>query len=396
MRVLFCTTGGLGHLLPLRPLALALLGRGHAVAWVTAPDAGPALQGNGLALFAAGPTFEESRRQFRATYPDAARLTGEPLSAYTFPRLFGGVLGPGMIEGVNQAIAGWQPDFVVHEPAALAAPLACAQHGLRHVTHGYGLRPPRRYLDDAVAFFGAGGQARGLQAPADRALHSHLDLDVAPQSLQPPDSPADKVIRFNAYPCASRSPPVLPVGLQAALEKPGAGRPRIYVTFGTVFNRSPALFTATRAAAQLGGTVVVTAGEDGDLQPLSQLGPHVHVHRFVDQAALLQHCDAVVSHGGAGTLLGAASHGLPHLVMPQAADHFRNARALVRVGAGRTVEPDAQALQTVISSLTVLLSDEAFRLRARALAAEMAAMPDAAAAAGALERWHACAGPGSH
>ena len=52
MRVLFCTTGGLGHLLPLRPLAQALRRLGHEVAWVTAPDACPALQGEGFDLFA--------------------------------------------------------------------------------------------------------------------------------------------------------------------------------------------------------------------------------------------------------------------------------------------------------------------------------------------------------
>ena len=48
MRVLFCTTGGLGHLLPLRPLAFALRHRGHDIAWVTAPDALPRLEGEGF------------------------------------------------------------------------------------------------------------------------------------------------------------------------------------------------------------------------------------------------------------------------------------------------------------------------------------------------------------
>ncbi|MFO1518035.1 MAG: hypothetical protein U1F22_14030, partial [Lysobacterales bacterium] len=81
MRVLFCTTGGLGHLLPLRPLAQALRRLGHEVAWVTAPDACPALQGDGFDLFAAGPTFEASRGEFRTAHAGAAGLTGESLSA---------------------------------------------------------------------------------------------------------------------------------------------------------------------------------------------------------------------------------------------------------------------------------------------------------------------------
>jgi UDP:flavonoid glycosyltransferase YjiC (YdhE family) len=390
MRVLFCTTGGLGHLLPLRPLALALRSRGHEVAWVTAPDACPVLQGDGFDLFAAGPTFEASRRQFRAAHADAARFTGEQLSAYTFPRLFGGVLGPAMLESVAQAARHWRPDLVVGEPAALAVPLVCQQLGLHHVTQGYGLRPPREYVKDAMRSFGPHWRARGLEAPEDGGLHRRLCLDIAPPSLQPSAVPEEQgLFRFNAYRPAPTVPPALPVELQAALQRHAARKARIYVTFGTVFNRSPALIVAVRAAARLGGTVVVTAGADADLRSLAGLGADVHIHRFVDQAALLPHCDVVVSHGGAGTLLGSAAHGVPHLVLPQAADHFRNARALVAVSAGRSVEPKGQTVEVVTSSLSAVLEDRSLRLGASALAQEMAAMPDVPAAASMLERWQA-------
>ena len=392
MRVLFCTTGGLGHLLPLRPLALALRGQGHKVAWVTAPDACPALQGSGIDHFEAGPTFEASRHELRTVHGGAMRLTGESLSAYTFPRLFGAVLGPAMLAGIEQAVRSWRPDFVVGEPAALAVPLVCQQLGLRHVTHGYGLQPPQAYIEDAMDFFGPFWRARGLEAPADGGLSRHLALSIAPLSLQSSAGPTDSLVfRFNAYRPGLGLPPALPAELLEALQRRPARRPRIYVTFGTVFNRSPALFVAAQAAARLGGTVVVTTGPDGDLPGLAQLGAHVHVHRFVDQGALLPHCDAVVSHGGAGAMLGAAAHGLPHLVLPQAADHFRNARALSRVGAGRSVELERQSEEVVSTELSMLLDDGALGAGARLLAQQMAAMADAAAAVRMLERWHSCA-----
>lgn len=397
MRVLFCTTGGLGHLLPLRPLAAALRSRGHAVAWVTAPDALPRLEGDGFDLFAAGPTFEASRRQFRAGHAEAAQLAGEQLSAYTFPRLFGAVLGPAMLEGVDQAARRWRPDFMVHEPAALAVPLVCRQRGLRHVAHGYGLRPPRAYLEDAMNFFGPLWRARGLEPPAEGGLYRHLCLDIAPASLQPSTaSVEDGVFRFNAYRPGHTAPPALPAELRAALQGPSTRRPRIYVSFGTVFNRSPAFRVATRAAAQIGGTVVVTIGADGDLRSFADLGADVHVHRFVDQAALLPHCDAVVSHGGAGTMLGAAAHGVPHLVLPQAADHFRNARAISSANAGCAIDPERQTVKAVASSLVAVLEGGVLDTGAKTVAQEMAAMPDADAAAGKLERWQTCApsGPG--
>jgi len=392
MRVLFCTTGGLGHLLPLRPLAAALHGRGHQIAWVTAPDALPRLDGQGFDLFAAGPTFEASRRQFRTAHAEAAHLVAEQLAAFTFPRLFGDVLGPAMLAELDRAVRRWRPDFVIHEPAALAVPLICSQHGLRHVAHGYGLRPPSEYLAAAMTFFEPHWRARGLAVPADAGLYRHLTLDIAPPSLLAPSAPAEaRIFRFNPYRPADAAPPASPAGLGAALAKCAAPRPTIYVTFGTVFNRNPALLAAAGAAARLGGTVIVTAGADGELPELAALGAHVHVHRFVDQAALLPHCDVVVSHAGAGTLLGAAAHGVPQLLLPQAADHFRNARALSAAGAGRWIEPERQTMDVVASSLSGVLADGSLRAGAGRLAKEMAAMRDPAMAARGLEHWQACA-----
>lgn len=390
MRVLFCTTGGLGHLLPLRPLAAALHTRGHAVAWVTAPDALPTLDDSDFECFAAGPSFDVSRCQFRAAHVDGAQLAGEQLSAYTFPRLFGAVLAPAMVDGVEQAVRHWRPDLVVHEPAALAAPLVCSQLGLRNVTHGYGLRPPSKYLEDAMCFFGPHWQARGMEAPPDGGLYRHLYLDIAPPSLQRPvQMPEECMLRFSPYRADNADASVLPAALRAALAASGARGPRVYVTFGTVFNRSPALLAAARAAARLGATVVVTVGADGDLEPFSSMGGHVSAHRFLDQAALLPHCELVVSHGGAGTLLGAAAHGVPQLVLPQAADHFRNARALCSVNAGRMVGPEHQTAEEVSKAMADVLNSDEHSVAATALAREISRMSDAAKAAHSLERWEA-------
>jgi UDP:flavonoid glycosyltransferase YjiC (YdhE family) len=393
MRVLFCTTGGLGHLLPLRPLAAALRSRGHDVAWVTAPDALASLEGLGLDLMAAGHSFEVSRRQFRAAHAEGAQLVGEPLSAYTFPRLFGAVLAPAMLDGVEQAVRRWRPDFVVHEPAALAAPLVCRQLGLHSVTQGYGLRPPSAYLEEAMGFFGTHWRARGLEVPADGGLYQSLYLDIAPRSLQPAiETPEDGVFRFNPCLAIDSNTRTLPDDIRTAFYVAATRGPRIYVTFGTVFNRCPSFLVAARAAARLGGAVVVTVGAHGDPEPFANLGGHVQVHRFVDQAALLPHCDLVVSHGGAGTLLGAAAHGVAQLMLPQAADHFRNARALSSANAGRALESECQTTEDVTAAMADVLNSGAFTAAAGVLATEMSAMPQPVAAACRLESWWAGGG----
>ena len=388
MRVLFCTTGGAGHLLPLRPLAQALRAQGHSVAWATAPDAQHFLDGQGFEFWAIGPSFEASRSRFREVFPGVAGLDGEALSAFTFPRLFGAVLAPAMLNGLERAVRQWRPDCVVHEAAALAAPLVCVQQGLRHVAHAYGLRPPAEYLAAAMKWFGPHWQAHGLRTPQDGRLFEHLYLDVVPAGLQPSmAAPDERVWRFNAYRPAAPGAAPLTAMLADELASPSARRPCIYLSFGTVFNRSPALHVAAQAAARLGGTLVVTVGADGDTAALAGLRGRVRVHRFIDQRALLPHCDAVVSHGGAGTLLGGAAHGLPQLLLPQAADHFRNARALCAAGAGAAVEPGGQTVDAVEAALRGLLATPGATACAQRLAREMAALPDADAVARQLERW---------
>ena len=56
MRVLVSSTTGYGHVLPMVPLARALVGLGHEVLWATGSDVLPLVRSAGLAAAAAGMT----------------------------------------------------------------------------------------------------------------------------------------------------------------------------------------------------------------------------------------------------------------------------------------------------------------------------------------------------
>ena len=56
MRVLVTSTPGYGHVLPMVPLARALLAAGHEVLWATAADACPRVAAAGFEVAAAGLT----------------------------------------------------------------------------------------------------------------------------------------------------------------------------------------------------------------------------------------------------------------------------------------------------------------------------------------------------
>lgn len=375
MRVLFCSTGGAGHLMPMIPLAKAFVRQGHRVAWATAPDALQDLAGMGLEPVSVGPPIADSRKAYRSRWPEAGTLRGEALGEHTFPRLFGAVVAPAMLADLEAVVDRWRPDLVINEAAALAAPLVCARRRVRHVTHAYGLRLPSGHLAAAANELAPWWQAAGLTPAPDGALYEHLYLDIAPRSLQPVmagDGMPRQPLRPAGRDAGSRLGE-LPEPLLRALSD--GSRPRLYLSFGTVFNRGDALAVAAAALARLDATVVVTLGRGGAIDRLGAMPANVHVAHYVDQRLLLPHCDAVVSHAGAGTMLGAAAHGLPQLLLPQAADQFRNARAVAAAGAGLVVMPDRLTTDSVKSAAGRLLGSSAFAEAAGRLASEIEAMP---------------------
>jgi UDP:flavonoid glycosyltransferase YjiC (YdhE family) len=113
---------------------------------------------------------------------------------------------------------------------------------------------------------------------------------------------------------------------------------------------------------------------------------HVTVARWVNQADVLPHCAAVVSHGGSGTFLGALGLGLPQLCLPQAADQFRNAAAAVTTGAGLALAPDAATPEAVRDAVRRILLEDGFRGAAAGLADTIQAMPGPAEVVTVLER----------
>jgi UDP:flavonoid glycosyltransferase YjiC (YdhE family) len=118
----------------------------------------------------------------------------------------------------------------------------------------------------------------------------------------------------------------------------------------------------------------------------------VRLTRHVAQAALLPRCDAVVAHGGYGSLLGALAHGRPVVSVPLAApDNVRNAVRLEGRGAGIAVPEHERSPERVREAVRTILTDPSYRTAAGVLAAEIAALPDPIATAALIEQ-HRTAG----
>ena len=362
MRVLFSSTSGHGHVIPMLPLARAFQAAGHDVLWATAEQALPLVTAAGVEAAAAGAHGEEEAALRGAVFRDAAAIPGAGRAAFVFPRMFGAALTPPMARDLVPLGEAWRPDLLVHEHAELAAPLVGALRGIPSVTHSFGTAVPPALLTDAGERLAGLWQEHGVEVPAYAGCYRAGYLDICPPSVQ--TVPVAHIP--NVQPLRS----VADVGLL-----PEPAQPLVYVTLGTVQNRPGLLREVVEGVAALPVQVLVATGPGVDPGALGEQPGNVRVESWVDQPAVLARCTTVVSHGSSGTFLGALARGLPQLCLPQAADQFRNAEGGVRAGAALVLEPASVSAAAVRAATERLLADPAIRAGAQRVAAEIAAMP---------------------
>ena len=113
---------------------------------------------------------------------------------------------------------------------------------------------------------------------------------------------------------------------------------------------------------------------------------NVHVERFVPQDDVLPHAQAVLCHGGSGTVLGALAAGVPLVVVPMFADQPYNAERVAAAGAGLAIPQQEAGPENVRQALMRVLGEDSFRASAQNIASEMGALPPVEDAGLALER----------
>jgi UDP:flavonoid glycosyltransferase YjiC (YdhE family) len=155
----------------------------------------------------------------------------------------------------------------------------------------------------------------------------------------------------------------------------GTNRPGVYVTFGTVMGPRAPWAAILEALADLDVDVLATVGGQVDTATLGPLAANTRVERYVPQSFVLDRSKLVVSHGGAGTLIGAATAGKVQLCIPIAADQWQNSDSLSGVNTGVVLEPDERDVSTIRRSVQHLLGDVSMQSDAEILRDNFAAMP---------------------
>lgn len=371
MRVLVTSTPGLGHVLPLLPLALELRDRGHEILWATGADNADIVASQGVEVALAGMPVAERMAELQRRHPDVWSLPESDRRLLAFSTLFGELAAPPMLEALAPVTDRWRPDVVLHDAAELAGPIVAAAAGIPSVCHGFGEVVPAESVALAGERTAPLWERTGIEPDPYGGSYRGMYVDIYPPSLGTLD--------MSHVPVVQRRRPADGVPAEGDV---------VYVTFGTAFNAVDDQFrAAVEAAAHVAAEVVVTVGPTGDPGAVGAVPDNVTVARFVPQAELLPRCTAVVSHGGSGTVLASLAHGIPLLCLPRAADQFRNAGNVARVGAGVSILPAETTDAALRGALDTLLGTDGPRAAARALAEEIGAMPTDTDVAEAIEAY---------
>ncbi|PWR05844.1 glycosyltransferase [Micromonospora acroterricola] len=370
MRFLFSMTPAFGHFLPLLPLARAFRRQGHDVAVVSAAGMSPLVAPEGFELLPAGPMpdvlFAEVGRKLGIN--PATEPTPEAVAEF-----FAGVrVDLSADEALAQAKR-WQPDLIVNEMVDFVGPLVAVSLGVPLATLAFGPAVPAEFTDALTAVVRSRYEERGLSAP-ERTPSGRWLLDTCPPGLQFPDvavPPSVERIALRPEPHQALDAPTTSGGATP----PADGRPRVLVSFGTVFADPAVVGPLLGALTDLDVDVLATLGLDGKPQDYQLDSDRVEFSPFVPLAQLLENVTAVISHGGAGTTLGTLARGIPMVVVPQGADQFIQADRVAASGAGLALAPGQAEPAAIAAALRRLLDEPTFTAEARRISAEVAAMP---------------------
>jgi UDP:flavonoid glycosyltransferase YjiC (YdhE family) len=129
-----------------------------------------------------------------------------------------------------------------------------------------------------------------------------------------------------------------------------------------------------------------TSSRDPAALGLHPLAANVHVEKWISHDDLLPRCAAIVTTGGAATVLAALTAGVPLLVVPTFWDKSDNAQRVVEAGAGLRLAPRHCRPDRVRADVLRLLEEPAFRQNAQRIARRFAEARGPARAAELLEK----------
>jgi MGT family glycosyltransferase len=410
-RYVLCTTPAQGHTAPLLALARRLVDDGHEVVFFTTEHYRSKVEATGASFVPFDPSYDAhdlmvanpdreatSNRGFRGVKDDLRQIFIGPI--------------PGQFAGLQAILESFPPDAIVVDSMFLAAlPLALGPRAHRPVIVCVGVMPYAASSRD-TAVFGVGLQPGSSRL--HRARHAVLHWiteHIALRDIQrlarhrlaecgaPPfggyfiDLPSKVVDAYLQgctagfeYPRSDLAPSVQFVGPilsppSSSFDPPpwwselDGAMPVVHVTQGTLDNADLGrlLRPAMEGLARDDVLVVATTGGP-DPEPLrANLPANVRLERFIPHDLLLPKVDVMVTNGGYGGVQQALANGVPLVIAGDSEDKPEVAARVRWSGTGVDLRTGRPSPEKIARGVRQVLSDPAYRDRARGLQAEIAA-----------------------
>ncbi|MER6435865.1 glycosyltransferase [Streptomyces sp. NPDC001185] len=274
------------------------------------------------------------------------------------------------VDDTLAAVRDWHPDLIVSEHFDFVGPLVAAILNVPAASLAFGPAVQPVSVEPLLSRARSRYEARGLQYTQARWY-----LDTCPPALQNSGWVAPQG-RVGLRPEAHRAP-----GRELPTKSEGShARPRVLVTYGTSFARPEMIGPLLRGLLGLDVDIRVTL----DTSSPEEFGigddavGRIAFVGFTPLAELLQGVDVMLTHGGAGTVLGGLAQGIPMVVTPVSADQPIQAERVARSGAGVSFPVGKAPAEAVTEAVAKVLTDASYRERAQVVAAEIAALPSPA------------------
>ncbi|MFF3333576.1 nucleotide disphospho-sugar-binding domain-containing protein [Streptomyces sp. NPDC002888] len=371
MKILFVASGSPATVFALAPLATAARNAGHAVFMGAVEDMVPYIASAGIPALSTAPS---SIRRFstmdRAGNP--VRMPETPAEELDFAGRWFGRMAAGSMAALRELAQNWRPDLVVGGSMSFAAALIATELGVPYVRQAWDTGDAWRTDPAASEELRPELEELGL----DRLPDPDLFIDICPPSLRPADAPPAQMMRW------------IPANGQRQLEPwmyTKGDRPRVLVTSGSrlVFAKKTGFLRGLVADMAALNAEMVVATLDEVAAELSAELPDVRAG-WVPLDVVVPTCDVVVHHAGGVTALTAMNAGVPQLIVPQGGNFVEAGQRISDFGAAVTVDENTPA--AVEKACRELIEDPSYAERARALSAEIAALPLPAEVVGVLER----------
>lgn len=426
MKILFAATPAAGHLNPILAVARMVMERGDEAIVTTANYLRPAVERAGARFLPLAPDANLDGFDVNALFPDIYALPPGPEQLL---RVFEHILVdpmPAQLATLRAAIADERPDAVVADafflglaalfldPTRPPVPLVSCGYTVFGLDRpdgapvGSGM-PPARDEDERVRYAAINREVEArLHGPirdyADAAL-TRLGLPRLPCTvLAAQQLLADAYLHttvpafefdYGSLPASVRFVGALPPAPPRTDAPPDwwgeidADKRIVLVTQGTMANADLGELIEPALAALAGRDdllVVVTTGGRPVESVRGPIPDNARLAEFLDYEQLLPRLAALVTNGGFGTVQLALRAGVPIVAAGRSEDKAEIGARVAWSGVGIEIPEQRPSPGELREAVGRVLADTSYRVRAQAIAADMAALDTRHAILGVLDR----------